>query len=123
MLSSFSHSLLAQRPTLLLPHFSPIRVLNHHSTSFPLTRNFRPSHSTLEPSNKKWKILCFRREEFGYGDSKPEFTEDPIYEELAKPKLDESCGKTKDWVSSLQEVIGLIVLFPIGFKIVHLLPV
>ncbi|CAL5360142.1 unnamed protein product [Camellia sinensis] len=83
-------------------------VLNHHSTSFPLTRNFRPSHSTLEPSNKKWKILCFRREEFGYGDSKPEFTEDPIYEELAKPKLDESCGKTKDWVSSLQEAADAV---------------
>ncbi|KAL7188998.1 hypothetical protein ACSBR1_038795 [Camellia fascicularis] len=108
MLSSFSHSLLAQRPTLLLPDFSPIRVLNHHSSSFPLTRNFRPSHSILQPSNKKWKILCFRHEEFGYGDSKPEFTEDPIYEELAKPKLDESCGRTKDWVSSLQEAADAV---------------
>ena len=57
---------------------------------------------------QKWKISCFRQEEFPSGDPNPEHVEDNLCEELVRPELDESKAKTRDWISSLQEVMQLI---------------
>lgn len=51
MLSSCSPSL-AQRPSLLLPFLSRLRVLNPHSASLPLPSTFRASQSLQKSSSK-----------------------------------------------------------------------
>ncbi|GFZ01472.1 CAAX amino terminal protease family protein [Actinidia rufa] len=63
----------------------------------------------LSTSNEKWKILCFRQEEFPSGDPNPEHVEDNLCEELARPELDKPKAKTRDWISSLQEAADAVL--------------
>ncbi|KAA8520894.1 hypothetical protein F0562_011567 [Nyssa sinensis] len=105
MLSSFSHSLV-QRP-ILLPS-ARIRVSNRHHTSLPLTRSFRISQSHSESSKNKWKISCFRQEEFSSRAEKPEFIEDILHEELVKPEFDKPGVIKRNWISSLQEAADAV---------------
>ncbi|PSS09352.1 Membrane peptidase [Actinidia chinensis var. chinensis] len=109
MLSSYS---LSQRPTVL-PPLSRIRVSNRHRNSLPIDRTFRVSQSlqasSIKLSNRKWKILCFRQEEFPSGDPNPEHVEDNLCEELVRPELDKPKAKTRDWISSLQEVADAVL--------------
>ncbi|XP_058224264.1 uncharacterized protein LOC131333649 [Rhododendron vialii] len=114
MLSSPS---LAQRPSLLLPSLSRLRVLNRHSASLPLPSTFRASQSLQKSSSKdlnslavlpKWKISCFRDEDFASGDPKPEIIEDNVHEELVEPKVETPSERKRDWVSSLQEAADAV---------------
>lgn len=59
----------------------------------------------------KWKISCFRNEDFASGDPEPEIIEDNVHEELVEPKVETPSERKRDWVSSLQEVGGLIIPF------------
>ncbi|KAL6979529.1 hypothetical protein U1Q18_021190 [Sarracenia purpurea var. burkii] len=104
MLSSYSHPLASRSPPL--PPLS--RILNRHRTSLPLNRTFRVSHSLPESLGKKWKISCFRHEDFTSGDPKPELVDDNICEELVKPELDKPSAKTRDWISSLKEAANAL---------------
>ncbi|XP_057477872.1 uncharacterized protein LOC130765460 [Actinidia eriantha] len=107
MLNSYSY-FLSQRPTLL-PPLSRIRVSNLHRNSLPLNRTFRVSQSIQASSIKKWKISCFRQEEFPSGDPKPEHVEDNLCEELVRPELDKPKAKTRDWISRLQEAADAVL--------------
>ncbi|XAR70236.1 hypothetical protein NMG60_11027024 [Bertholletia excelsa] len=107
MLSSSSYSL-HQSPALVVPSFSRIRVSNHHPASLRFTRAFRLSQSLAESTERKWKISCFKQDEFASGHPNPEFTEHSVCEKLVNSASDETSGGKRDWVSSLQEAADAV---------------
>ncbi|KAB1215392.1 hypothetical protein CJ030_MR4G025318 [Morella rubra] len=102
MLSSSCSQCLTHRP-FLLPSISRIRVSSRRGSLYPNTQAFRSfqSHSTI--SKNKFKISCFRHEDFASETSKPEFVEHYLPEESVKPENDKSCAGNRDWASSLRE--------------------
>ncbi|XP_059662267.1 uncharacterized protein LOC132308259 [Cornus florida] len=103
MLSSCSHSLL-QRP-ILLPFSSRIRVSTPRSTSLSLKRSSRVSQSPSQSSKNKWKISCFREEEFSSGAPEPDFLGDVSEENLAKQEFNKPSDTERDWLSRLREAL------------------
>ncbi|XP_010676389.2 uncharacterized protein LOC104892223 [Beta vulgaris subsp. vulgaris] len=101
MLSSSSYCV-SHRP-LTLPSLSRIRVPNRPASLSTFNRNFRVVDSHFSLSKSRWKISCFRQEEFSSEDLKPEVVEDVLAEELVKPKLETEKVLKKDWRSVLKE--------------------
>lgn len=56
---------------------------------------------------QKWKISCFRHEEISPENSKSDYVEHFLPEELVQPELDKSSARKRDWKSTLQEVMIL----------------
>ncbi|KAL2902707.1 Connector enhancer of kinase suppressor of ras [Bienertia sinuspersici] len=101
MLSSSSYCI-SHRP-LTLPSLSKLRVPNRPASFSLLNRSFRVTDSHFSSSKSRWKICCFRQEEFSAENLKPEGAEDILGEELVKPKLEIQKIVDKDWRSSLGE--------------------
>ncbi|XP_057521418.1 uncharacterized protein LOC130801567 [Amaranthus tricolor] len=101
MLSS-SSSILSNRP-LTLPSLSRIKLSNRPTKLFPLNRSFRVTDSHFSSSKTRWKICCFRQEEFSAENLHQEVVGDVSADELVKPKVDNQGIVKKDWASCLRE--------------------
>ncbi|XP_021757584.1 uncharacterized protein LOC110722622 [Chenopodium quinoa] len=106
MLSSSSYCI-SHRP-LTLPPLTRIRVPNRPVSLSLLNRNFRATDSHYNASKSRWKICCFRQEEFPAENLKPEVVEDILAEELVKPKLDFQTALKKDWRSGFREAAASV---------------
>lgn len=54
---------------------------------------------------QKWKISCFRHEDFSPENPKSDGVEHCLHEKLVKkPELNNPADVKKDWISNLQEV-------------------
>lgn len=60
---------------------------------------------------QKWKISCFKHEDYSSESPAPEFIEDIYPEELVKPNFDKPSTVKKDWVSRFVEVISFFTPF------------
>ncbi|XP_015572148.2 uncharacterized protein LOC8287459 [Ricinus communis] len=104
--SSCSHSL-SQRSPILLPSISRVRVINRPGILSPplVTRNVRIFESSSKLSKNKWKISCFKHEDFSPVNPKSDDVEHCLPEKLAKqPELDNNSTDVKrDWITTLQE--------------------
>ncbi|XWS48864.1 hypothetical protein CRYUN_Cryun13aG0113100 [Craigia yunnanensis] len=107
MLSSYCSHSLSQRP-ILAPSLSKFRVPNRPGT-FSLTRSSRIFESNLKLSKNKWKISCFRHEEFSPENPKSEYIEHFLPEELVQPEFNKSSSHKRDWKSTLQEAADAVL--------------
>lgn len=74
----------------------------------PLTHRFRTSNSHSRPSPKKWKISCFRHEEFSFGKTN-EFAGDEILgEELQKPEIGKPTAPNRHLISVVAKVADAV---------------
>ncbi|KAJ8764823.1 hypothetical protein K2173_010288 [Erythroxylum novogranatense] len=110
MLSSCRSHSVSQHP-ILVPSLSTFRVFNRPASSSPFlaTRNGRTFDSNLKLPKYKWKVSCFRQEDFSPVTSKPESVEHLLPEESSKPEVDNSTYTKRDWKSILQEAADVVI--------------
>ncbi|XVF53000.1 hypothetical protein PTKIN_Ptkin05aG0063200 [Pterospermum kingtungense] len=107
MLSSYCSHTLSQRP-ILAPSLSKFRVPNRPGT-FSLARSSRIFEPNPKLTKNKWKISCFRHEGFSPENSKSDYIEHFLPEELVQPELDKSSASKRDWKSTLQEAADAVL--------------
>ncbi|KAJ9173674.1 hypothetical protein P3X46_016787 [Hevea brasiliensis] len=109
MLSSCCSQSLFQRGPILIPSFSRLRVVDRPGNSPLLTRNAQIFESHSKFSKNKWKISCFRHEDFSPVNPKSDGVEHGLPEKLVKePELDNSTDVKRDWISSLREAADFV---------------
>ncbi|KAI5655395.1 hypothetical protein M9H77_32582 [Catharanthus roseus] len=71
----------------------------------PLTRSFGASEPHCRPSAKKWKISCFRHDEFSSGKTNPDFSgEEVLSDELQKSEVKKPTAGNGNLISVLEKV-------------------
>ncbi|XP_050229639.1 uncharacterized protein LOC126678779 [Mercurialis annua] len=109
MLSSCCSQSLSPRGSVLLPSISRLRVINRPGfVNYPVvTRNSRIFESNSRSSKNRWKISCFRHEDFSSVNPKSDGVEHSLPENLVKqpepePEPGNSNGVKRDWISIRQ---------------------
>ncbi|KAJ8768523.1 hypothetical protein K2173_022620 [Erythroxylum novogranatense] len=106
MLSSCCSLSVSHRP-ILVPSLPKFRVSNPPAKSswFLSPWNCRIFDSTpkLPRTANKWKVSCFRHEDFSPIKPKSDGAEHFLPEESAKPEVDNCTNVKRDWISSLRE--------------------
>ncbi|CAI0444678.1 unnamed protein product [Linum tenue] len=111
MLSCCCSQSLSQRPNLV-PSFSrQFRALNRPGSSSLSARNPR----VLEPSSKlhknKWRISCFRHEDFAPANPKSDGVDHLLPEEPLKQEPEFCCSSApvkREWISNLRKVFDVV---------------
>ncbi|XP_031094539.1 uncharacterized protein LOC115998988 [Ipomoea triloba] len=97
------------RPSLLsssIPNFRVSKFAPKSISLLPQTSRFCETHQRL--TRKKWKISCFRNEEFCSGESNPEVIEEVLQEDQRKSEIDKSSVGKRDWISLLAEAPNIV---------------
>ncbi|KAL7159997.1 hypothetical protein ABFS83_01G065100 [Erythranthe nasuta] len=109
MLSSNCIHSLPQRPSLLLSTSSPRFRASKFTTKSPFAPalTFRVSDTHHRLSTKKWKISCFRHEEFSSDTPNPEPADELLHEsekaEINKPNIER-----RNWAANPREVVDAL---------------